>query len=71
MTTPIARIELAIRGRADFVKSILVAVFGKDPKTEREDKFLEAPPDPAKAAQQLLEFVNSRQAHDARHRRKK
>lgn len=66
MTTPLARLELAIKGRREFVTGILQAVFGKPKSGDPEQEVLESQvPDPAKAAEQLMAWAmrNKQQRH--------
>lgn len=71
MWCPIARLELAIQGRTDFVQSILTAVFGESDETKEERKLREQTPNPDLAARQFLDFVSRSQAHARRQAPKK
>lgn len=61
MTTPIARLELAIAGRWKMIGNILQAVFGK-PKGEEQIELLNAPPDPEGTAHRLMAAFKRRRA---------
>lgn len=67
-TTTIARLELALEGRIDFIRR--TNPFGSGEKTD-EEKLAEQVDDPDRAAQQLMAFVKRKQGFDARQRRKK
>lgn len=66
MTTPIARMEMAIEGRTKFVGDILKAVFGESEEEKAAKKLAEAPSNPPMAAEQIMAFFDSRVKRQAR-----
>lgn len=65
MTTNVCRMELALKGKIDFLKKT-------NPWGGAEEEEKEPPPaNPAEAAAKLLEFFKRQQAHTMRHGRKK
>ena len=67
-TTTIARLELALEGKLDFIRR--TNPFGSGEKSD-DEKLAEQVDDPGRAAQQLMAFVKRKQAFDARQKRKR
>jgi hypothetical protein len=61
MNTPIARIELALRGRWTLIGNVLQAVFGKSKEEKDAERMAGAVADPEAAALQIMAFVGDRQ----------
>lgn len=64
MSTPVARLEMAISGRTAFVGEILKAVFGQSEEEKQQAALESQKADPAAAAEQLLSILKDRQSRD-------
>lgn len=69
MTTPISRLEMALKGRWSLIGTVLKAVFGP-PKDEAGIELLNAPPDPEGTAHRLMSAFRRRQASSNRSAKK-